>query len=345
MSRQTSYSGELSLIRRLSTRVVASMVLVFAACNNPSPSSADASLPDLTGLGIDGAISANDLGMMPDGSSDVVDDRDAWMNTDSGAIQAGGEQVMIMEDGMTFTCQPTLCQDKLLECGDCIDNDGDGKTDWRDPECLGPCDNTEGPGLSSGVGGETRQTCSLDCYFDFGNGSGNDKCRWDHRCDPLSPETSCEYEPERLGRRECPDMQEPTCEDVCLEITPNGCDCFGCCTFPALSTAGADGAPAYVWIGHQDTQNNSTCTLDSLTNEVNCPRCTPVADCLNECGRCELCLGKTELPADCLDTPDPNEENARCSEGINPCGQPGDEPCAEGYYCVTGCCQGIISNF
>ncbi|MGB0648010.1 MAG: hypothetical protein ACPGQS_12580 [Bradymonadia bacterium] len=345
MSKNMSTPTQFETMMHRVALLTMSVSLVFAACNDPASSSADASLPDLSGLGVDSNVLPNDVGIMLDISLDASNGRDAWTNTDSGAIQTGGEQVVIMEDGITFTCQPTLCQDKLLECGDCIDNDGDGKTDWRDPECLGPCDNTEGAGLSSGVGGETRQTCSLDCYFDFGNGSGNDKCRWDHRCDPLSPESSCEYDSERLGTRDCPDRQEPTCEDVCLEITPNGCDCFGCCTFPPLSDAGPNGAPAYVWIGHQDEQNNSTCTLDALTNETSCPRCTPVADCLNECGRCELCLGKTELPPDCLDSPNPNEENARCSEDVTPCGQPNDAPCPDGFYCVTGCCQGILSNF
>jgi len=28
-------------------------------------------------------------------------------------------------------------------CGNCIDDDGDGKIDARDPECTGVCDNTE----------------------------------------------------------------------------------------------------------------------------------------------------------------------------------------------------------
>lgn len=268
--------------------------------------------------------------------------RDAWVDRDGGPVESTGGSVSITEDGQTFECQQIQCRGKVLECGDCIDNDGDGKTDWRDPECLGPCDNTEGPGLSSGVGGETRQTCSIDCYFDFGNGSGNDRCTWDHRCDPLSPEVACSYEPERLGSRDCPYSQDSMCETACYDLTPNGCDCFGCCTFPELETAGDQGEQAYVWIGHMDAENRSTCTLDSLSNTELCPRCTPVSACLNECGRCEICLGKTELPSDCFASPDQGNQggpNARCSDGSQPCGQPQDEVCPEQSYCVTGCCK------
>ncbi|HEX2672038.1 MAG TPA: hypothetical protein VHM25_14245, partial [Polyangiaceae bacterium] len=41
------------------------------------------------------------------------------------------------------TCQPAACQGKVYDCGDCDDNDRDGLTDSDDPECTGPCDNTE----------------------------------------------------------------------------------------------------------------------------------------------------------------------------------------------------------
>ncbi len=50
--------------------------------------------------------------------------------------------------GTAGGCFPVLCPDgNSYGCGDCIDNDGDGLIDDRDPECLGPCDNTEGPVL------------------------------------------------------------------------------------------------------------------------------------------------------------------------------------------------------
>jgi len=67
-------------------------------------------------------------------------------------------------------CVPVSCGGRPLQCGDGIDNDGDGRGDGRDPECLGPCDNTEGPVLLAGVEGEAGGPCQSDCYCDFGNG-------------------------------------------------------------------------------------------------------------------------------------------------------------------------------
>src|SRR5690606_20384519 len=43
-------------------------------------------------------------------------------------------------DGM---CVPLPCEGKIYACGDCIDNDGDGKVDQADPECISPCDDRE----------------------------------------------------------------------------------------------------------------------------------------------------------------------------------------------------------
>src|SRR5262245_60451209 len=35
------------------------------------------------------------------------------------------------------------CQGHVYACGNTIDDDGDGLIDAQDPDCLGPCDNTE----------------------------------------------------------------------------------------------------------------------------------------------------------------------------------------------------------
>jgi hypothetical protein len=280
---------------------------------------------------------------------------DGWDPSDDGGpvvVADGG--VVVEDEDRTFTCFPTMCDGHLLECGDCEDNDGDGRTDWRDPECLGPCDNTEGPGLSSGVGGVNRANCGVDCYFDFGNGPGNDDCHWDHRCDALEPEApNCEYDEDRLGGRDCPLEQSEQCTDFCLPYTPNGCDCFGCCTFPELETSGPGGTPAHVWIGNLDEDNVSTCTFDTFLDEEKCPRCTPVEGCNNECGRCEICVGKTEVPDDCFEsennggddvgTPDGggSDNPDQCPEAQQPCGQEGQDECERTYYCITGCCQHV----
>ncbi len=100
--------------------------------------------------------------------------------------------------------------------------------------------------------------------------------------------------------------------------------------------------------------------------------------CLNECGHCELCLGKDTLPDDCFESGTgagsgggggggaatggggdatgsgggdatgsgggpTGEPQGQCATGIQPCGLAGQEPCAAGYYCITGCCQVILN--
>src|SRR5438132_13609674 len=66
---------------------------------------------------------------------------------DSGVIQMHDGGTVVTDDGGSWTCYVTSCAGHVLQCGDCVDNDGDGLVDSHDPECLGPCDNTEGPGL------------------------------------------------------------------------------------------------------------------------------------------------------------------------------------------------------
>jgi hypothetical protein len=248
-------------------------------------------------------------------------------------------------------CRVATCLGRTLQCGDCKDNDGDRKIDALDPECLGPCDNTEGPALISGVGGVTGSTCHVDCYFDYGNGMGNDSCWWDHRCDPLEPEApECSYRRSLVGGKFCPVPQDPACARYCMPLTPNGCDCFGCCTFPQLAGKGAGGTDAFVWIGAKDASNAGTCTLAALLNQTRCPRCTPVGNCYNPCGKCELCVGKTTLPPECYKKPAPRTDGGtttvdagvpptqQCPGGEQPCGLPGQAPCPRDYYCISGCC-------
>jgi len=233
-----------------------------------------------------------------------------WYVDDSGMVHVliDGGVVITQDGGEQWLCLPVACLSQPpQQCGNCSDDDGDGQVDYRDPECLGPCDNTETPGLDNGVGGTSGNSCGVDCYFDYGNGPGWDNCMWNHKCDPLSPEAlsepSCAYDLSFVnahGDRECPADQDPVCYDTCKPITPNGCDCFGCCTFPQLEGLGPAGGNGFVWIGNLDSDNNSTCTLADLTNPALCPPCTPTGNCYNECGHCEICVGKPTLPEDCF---------------------------------------------
>ncbi len=221
-------------------------------------------------------------------------------------------------------CVPVACEtDKVYACADCLDNDGDGKNDADDPDCLGPCHNNES-GFDLLIPGAGNPPCKRDCYFDKDSGAGNDDCDWDIRCDPKEPQGAlCPYEdPPKLT---CPDPQSTTCHDVCGPLTPNGCDCFGCCELPA-------GTGKFVFIGSTDDADTGTCTLDAVDDEAKCHPCTPLPDCLNGCDKCELCLGKTTLPPECL----PDEQ---CPEELQACGLVGQAPCPAGAYCITGCCQ------
>jgi hypothetical protein len=256
-----------------------------------------------------------------------------------------GAVVITTPDGGTTLCFLVQCAGRVTACGDCSDNDGDGLIDNNDPECLGPCDNYEGEELLSGVGGETGEQCKADCYFDFGNGAGNDDCHWSRSCDPLEPKIQCTYNDGLLGKKDCPDTQSQTCDDVCVPLTPNGCDCFGCCTFPDLAGMGPGGGDGYVYIGSE-----SGCTFDTVTDPASCQPCTPAGSCLNTCGRCEICLGKPTIPADCfpgtggsggMGGAGGSDGGTRCPVGKQACGLMGDPLCPGGSFCLTGCCTDI----
>ncbi|HEY6556847.1 MAG TPA: hypothetical protein VI072_06225 [Polyangiaceae bacterium] len=311
------------------------------------------------GSGADGGVTAGTGGTSSGGTS-------SGGTSSGGSAGAGG-------------CQVTMCQSHIRACGDCVDNDGDGKTDMNDPDCLGPCHNAENTYYANIPGGD-GQACILDCYFDQDSGSGsgsvdggggNDDCNWNHRCDPLSvspkypPEgvATCAFNidantpgtPESCGRvpghsGEDPgmyDRQSAACLNFCGPLTPNGCDCFGCCELPA-------GGGKYVWLG-SETDGQATCTRADVSNPDKCRPCTPVKGCLNTCERCELCLGKDTLPADCSpQPPDGGSAGAAgaagaggtggtgtcaqvCGAGVQKCGN-GCGACAAGYFCLTGCC-------
>jgi hypothetical protein len=333
--------------RRTALRLAtAALLLVSAGCND-----------EISAGVTDGAKTGDGSGTRDGvtvGDGPKVTDSGGWVVYDGGPVKVLDGGRVITEDGGTqIICYPTTCAGKLLECGDCIDNDGDGKVDWRDPECLGPCDNTEGPALIAGVGGATGSSCGVDCYFDYGNGPGNDDCFWDHRCDPLQPEATCPYDGNMVGATDCPAQQSKQCNDYCIPYTPNGCDCFGCCTFPALAGKGPNGGPGYVWIGAFDDKKQGTCTFKDVLDPKKCPACTPVQACNNPCGLCEVCVGKPMPPPECFQKPPDGGATGdgtgkgdgggtslpgQCASGVQPCGLPGQVPCPPTRYCISGCC-------
>jgi hypothetical protein len=280
-----------------------------------------------------------------------------------GAGGAGGASTGSFTSGVGGT--PTVvspCQGHIYECGDLLDNDSDGLIDYQDPDCLGPCDNTEGS-YYGGIPGQTGAACLVDCYFDQDSGSGNDGCYWNHQCDPHEvdpnyyPESnngaSCEYDtsvntPGTSGS--CDDLymtQAQECLDFCGPLTPNGCDCFGCCELPA-------GGGEYVWLG-SDANGDKTgsCAVADIDDPNKCQPCLPVAGCLNDCAPCELCIGKPTLPPECggggaggygsggNGGDGGSGGGGQECYGAQQCGLPGQAACPAGYYCITGCCQAV----
>lgn len=312
---------------------VLAIALILAACD-------DGNGDGDGGATGDGGTDRMDGSTLPDGAPRPVD----------GATDAGFDDLDATIGTWDGNVVPGIvpCQGHIYQCGNSIDDDGDGLIDDQDPDCLGPCANNEA-GFFLNIPGGDSAPCRLDCYFDQDQGPGNDGCQWDHRCDPLEPDTdpACAYRDPPPPSATCPAEQSTQCADFCSPLVPNGCDCFGCCELPA-------GSGEYVFIGSVDASGAPTCSLDTLEG---CNSCTPVPACLNTCGRCELCLGRSadDLPADCFPptTPDggtlPDGGPVPVPDGGTPidvcgdperqdCGVPGLPACPEGFFCLTGCC-------
>jgi hypothetical protein len=218
------------------------------------------------------------------------------------------------------------------QCSDGKDNDGDGKIDYDDPECVGPLDNDESS-FATGIPGDNMDECKQDCFFDGNSGAGDDDCNWQLKCDPRSVNAKCPYDQQYATSHadECSvsGSQSQTCINFCRKFVPNGCDCFGCCLVP--------GAPTPIKLA-------STCTAADFGNPAKCPTCTQVTQCSNPCDRCEICIGKPTIPADCspgvdggTDGPPPPD----CGSDFQACGPGTNIPangCPQGSGCVTGCC-------
>ena len=211
---------------------------------------------------------------------------------------------------------PLDCGGKIYECGDGMDNDGDGKIDLMDPECTGPCDNDESS-FQTGIPGDNVD-CKQDCFFDGNSGQGDDGCIWDLRCDPANPgaDIGCAY----TGGNNCnnqPPNQSQDCIDFCTQYVPPGCDCFGCCTVDTPN------GPVSIFLN-----SDPDCALDNLDA---CQMCTSQADtCGTPCDpdQCELCFGQDMLPPGC-DMP-------TCPAGGDPCQSNSD--CPTDYFCYQQCC-------
>ena len=307
----------------------------------------------------------------PGGTDDMGFDLDAFLAEHDGMLPDGyvlpppaDGGILIQTDGGTFTCYVAPCQGKVYQCGDCIDNDGDGLVDSQDPDCLGACQNNEA-GFAGDIPGQNNAPCKSDCYWDQDTGSGNDQCYWNHSCDPFeqgppaatNPEIGCAYDPNTHvggapvppGQNDCTYLlnnQSTACTNFCKPLTPNGCDCFGCCENPYNKGT-------FVYAGSVDNNGQPSCeaTMASLNDPTKCKPCTPVVGCQNTCAHCEVCFGGAPLPPDCFgdmagQTGSTDMAGStppqQCPSNVQPCGLPGEAACTPGYYCVTGCCVALI---
>jgi hypothetical protein len=308
------------------TRVAASAVLGVLALASACSGNDDAGSGDPTGeTGGNGASSGTIAVAGNAGRSDGSG------GTSSQAGESGTDGGVGSGTGGSFGAGGSLgtsgaaswCEGSCV-CANGIDDDDDGLPDGLDPECMGPTDNDEGS-FATGIPGDNRDPKWQDCFFDGNSGAGDDDCRYASEC------LTGEYESDH------PDcVVTDACLEFCVQRTPSGCDCFGCCTVGT-----GDGTSI-------DVLTISTCSLDNIDDEDACPRCEKSTQCENECGECELCLGKTEadLPDSCHEEPPPPPEDGgtptppppayTCEDGTQVCSE--TIPCGAEEYCRLGCC-------
>lgn len=228
-----------------------------------------------------------------------------------------------------------LCAGGNCACNNGLDDDNDGLTDGEDPECTGPYDDDE-RSFATGIPGGEALGCR-DCFFDANASASDDGCYYDPDCgdgpgrgpdgdnNPSSLDGSWE---DACGASVFECRLSAKCISSCRDLTPNGCDCFGCCEMRM------DGAKHTVLL-------LESCSLDRLDDEEACPPCKRNKECQNPCGMCELCPGRgvEDLPASCEEVLEPDGPGYDCEEWTV-CGA--GRPCAEDFYCSMGCCLPIL---
>jgi hypothetical protein len=280
------------MLRR--ARWLAWIALACAACS------------ETTNLVGNGARLQQDAGRMdPDASS-----RPGPIATDAAGQAEAGPAIASFDDAGLIQCGKHACA-----CSNALDDDDDLGIDAQDDECIGPADDDE-RSFATGAERDDARACQ-DCFFDANSGGGNDGCRRASSCatdgNPQSGSGSC---------RSC-EVTE-SCVDRCRPLTPNGCDCFGCCEVHLQ-----DGTLRNVML-------RAGCSVATLSDPDVCQACIKAVECENPCEDCELCLGKgpADLPASCGGT------GHACGDGEAVCDS--THPCPPAHYCQWGCCLPVL---
>ena len=224
--------------------------------------------------------------------------------------------------GMVDAGARMRCGDHACECDNRADDDGDMLLDGFDPECSGAFDDDESS-FGTGAGSPALGSCR-DCFWDTNASSDDDGCRYSEECLISEMATG----PASAGCGGC--NVTGRCELTCRPLTPNGCDCFGCCEQKA-----SDGSTVYV-------QYVDGCSTSDIDDEQKCPRCRPRPECMNGCGNCELCGARKrkDLPAECRRGATDDMPINVCDELETVCTE--NMPCTLDFYCQLGCCRPII---
>ena len=250
-------------------------------------------------------------------SASTLDASEPPPDEDGGGVPGFDSGVVVPPPWQLSDAGVVFCGESPCACSNGIDDDGDELIDGFDGECTGPYDQDEQT-FATGEVKPSNPHCA-DCFFDGNDGAGDDTC---------NIAASCSSEGNASGAvGACPTCApSDSCVDNCLPRTPNGCDCFGCCEVQS-----DDGEKFTIFLV-------DTCSVDDLRDPDKCPSCVLSKFCVNPCGECELCPGKTldELPAKCMVGSGPGF----LCEGGDACAP--DLPCTPGNYCGQGCCQPIV---
>jgi hypothetical protein len=238
-------------------------------------------------------------------------------STASGPVD-GGLDAQIEEDaavdaGLSLgEAGQALCNGRPCACSNGVDDDDDDLADGFDSECTGPFDDDEGSFRVNDVN-EGNQNCT-DCFYDGDHRRGNDGCDISTQCTVDGTFGN--------GGGTCRTCDANlACRTNCEQITPNGCDCFGCCEVTYEGTT----VPIRLI---------ASCDMKKLSDTNACPRCRINTSCHNPCEMCELCPGTTlaDLPMTCMNA-------VACGERTR-CKATGE--CTFSEFCSQGCCVPIL---